>query len=137
MKKYLLGLVSGLILGVSGYLVFDEKLTPDGVVIEVPMGTELYSGTFSDGDVAHPASGSYSIVAADNGGRVIVLNSDFKIVGAPDPHVKINGQLIAKTTHGGLQVYPIPNLIGEEITDLVIYCNIAKIDLAQSTINKI
>ncbi len=135
MKKALLGVLGGLILGVGGYLYFDEVVTPAGTVIEAVEGTELYSGTFADADAAHPATGSFSIVASDNGGRVILLGPDFQIVGAPDPHVEINGQLIAKTTHGGIQAYPIPNLIGEDIMSVNIFCKIAGINLALGTIN--
>ena len=135
MKKGLLGLVAGLIIGVGGYIYFDAVLTPDGTVIEEVQGTELYSGSFSDADPAHKAGGEFRIISTGDGGRVILLNSDFYVANAPDPHVEINGVLIAKNNYKGAQVYPIPNLIGEEITSVNIFCKIAGINLGLGTIN--
>lgn len=135
MKKYLLGLVSGLLLGIGGYIYFDTVLTPDATVIEAVEGEELLSGTFSDADPAHKAGGSFTILADGKGGRVIVLSNDFHVANAPDPHVKINGTLIAKNYYEGGQVYYIPNLIGEDITEVKIFCAIAGIDLAVSTLD--
>ena len=134
MRKILLGFVSGLIVGVFGYLHFDENVTPDGVVIEAAKGEVLYAGTFADADAAHTAQGSFKIVSTGDGGRAIYLSDDFMIVGAPDPHVEINGQLIAKTTHGGAQFYPIPNTVEEGVTSVNIFCKIAGINLALGTI---
>ena len=130
----ILGPIAGLIIGVGGYLYFDAVLTPDAVVIEEVKGTELYSGTFMDADPAHKASGSFKIVADGMGGRSIMLGNDFEVANAPDPHVKINGTIIAKNMYMGGQTFPIPNFIDEEITDVQIWCEIADISLAHSTI---
>ena len=134
MKKQLLTLILGLAIGVFGYVFFDTVLTPDAVVIDEVMGTELYSGTFSDADPAHKAMGSFTIVADGMGGRSIMLSNDFMVANAPDPHVKINGMLIAKNMFKGGQVFPISNLISEDIHDVRIFCNIAGVDLAHSTL---
>ena len=135
MKKGLLGLLAGLIIGIGGYIYFDAVLTPDGVKIEAVQGTELYSGTFSDADPAHTAGGSFSIIATGDGGRAIVLSDDFYVANAPDPHIQINGKLISKNEYKGGQSYPIPNTIGEDIVEVNIFCKIAGINLALGTIN--
>ena len=135
MKKGLLGLLGGLILGIGGYIYFDSVLTPDGTVIEEVQGTELLSGTFSDADPAHAAGGAFRIIATGDGGRVILLNQDFFVANAPDPHIEINGVLIAKNFYKGAQVYPIPNLIGKDITSVNIFCKVAGINLGLGTIN--
>ncbi len=135
MKKGILGFLLGAVLSVGGYIYFDNVLTPDATVIEAVEGEELLSGTFSDADPAHKASGSFTINSDGMGGRVIVLSNDFLVANAPDPHVKINGTLIAKNFWKGGQVFYIPNLIDEDITEVKIFCAIAGIDLAVSTIN--
>ncbi len=135
MKKVVLVLVTAVV-SVLGYIVFDNVLTPDAVVIEEVVGTELYSGTFSDADPAHQASGSFTIVSDGDGGREIMLGNDFLVANAPDPHVYINGVKIAKNFWKGGQVFDIPNFISEDITEVKIFCEIAGIDLAVSTINK-
>ena len=135
MKKVLLGVLGGLLIGVGGYISFDKYLTPDATVIEAVEGKVLYTGTFSDADPAHKAMGGFSIVADGMGGRVIMLDNDFQVANAPDPHVQINGTLIAKNNWKGGQVFNIPNLIAEDITEVKIFCKIAGIDLAVSTIN--
>ena len=43
MKKAVLVLVTAVV-SVLGYIVFDNVVTPDAVVIEEVMGVELYSG---------------------------------------------------------------------------------------------
>ncbi len=133
MKKVVLVLVTAVV-SVLGYIVFDNVLTPDAVVIEEVMGVELYSGTFSDADPAHQASGSFTIVADGMGGREIMLGNDFLVANAPDPHVYINGEKIAKNFWKGGQVFDIPNFISEDITEVKIFCEIAGIDLAVSTL---
>ncbi len=133
MKKGLLVLI-GAIVGIGGYLAFDKIATPDAVIIEEVMGTELYSGTFMDADPLHKAMGSFTIVADGMGGREIMLRNDFEVANAPDPHVMINGLLVAKNNWKGGQVFPISNIIEENIKDVRIWCEIAGIDLAHSTI---
>ncbi len=133
MKKSLLVLV-GVVVGVLGYITFDKVATPDAVVIEEVMGTELYSGTFMDADPLHKAMGSFTIVADGMGGRQIMLSNDFEVANAPDPHVMINGLLVAKNNWKGGQVFPISNIIEKDIKDVRIWCEIAGIDLAHSTL---
>ena len=135
MKKGLLGLLAGLLLGAGGYIIFDTVATPDGTVIEAVEGAELYSGTFSDADPAHVAGGSFVIKADGKGGRFIQLSDDFYVVNAPDPHIEINGQLIAKNKYKGGQVYFIPNTVSEDIESVHIFCKIAGIKLGLGTIN--
>ena len=135
MKNVLLVLV-GAVVGIGGYLVFDNVLTPDAVVIEEVMGTELYKGTFMDADPVHKAKGMFTITADGMGGRTIMLSNDFEVANAPDPHVMINGVLIAKNNWMGGQVFPIPNLIAEDIMEVKIFCKIAGVDLAVSEFKK-
>ena len=133
MKKVLLvGL--GLVVGVLGYITFDAVLTPDAAIIEAVEGEVLYSGDFMDADAVHTASGSFTIVGDGMGGRKIMLSNDFTMSNAPDAHVKINGTLIAKNKFKGGQVYPISNLIDEKITDVQIWCKIANVSLAKSSL---
>ena len=133
MKKALL-VLSGLVIGVLGYIGFDKYATPDATVIEAVEGVELYSGTFMDADAAHKAMGSFTIVADGMGGRTIMLSNDFEVANAPDPHVRINGKVIAKNNWKGGQLFAIPNFIAEDIKDVQIWCEIADISLAKSSL---
>ncbi len=130
MKKVLLGLIGGVILGVGSYIFFDNVLTPDATVIEEVQGVVLYEGEFKDADPAHKASGSFTIVADGKGGRTIMLSNDFQVANAPDPHVRINDKVIAKNSWKGGQTFSIPNFIGEDIESVKIWCEIADIALA-------
>ena len=134
MKKGLLGLLAGLVIGIGGYIFFDSVLTPDAVVIEGAKGDTLYFGDFYDADPLHKATGSFTIHSDGMGGRVIMLSNDFMVANAPDPHVMINGMLIAKNAWQGGQIFHIPNLVGERITEVKIFCKIAGIDLAKSNL---
>ena len=133
MKKVLLVLV-GAAIGVFGYITFDNVLTPDAVVIEAVEGVQLASGDFYDADPAHKAKGSFTIVSDGMGGRTIMLSNDFEVANAPDPHVYVNGEKIAKNFWKGGQVFDVPNYISEDITDVKIFCEIAGIDLAKSNL---
>ena len=133
MKKVLLVGI-GVIGGVFGYIFFDNVLTPDATVIEEVMGTELYSGDFMDADPAHKAKGSFTIVADGMGGRTIMLSNDFEVANGPDPHIRLNGKVIAKNNWKGGQLFAIPNFIAEDIKDVQIWCEIADISLAKSSL---
>lgn len=134
MKKVLLGVLLGVGLGAGGYIVFDAVITPDAVVIEEAMGVELASGDFFDADPAHKAKGSFIITSDGMGGREIMLSNDFEVANAPDPHVYVNGEKIAKNNWKGGQVFNIPNYISEDISEVKIFCEIAGIDLAKSNL---
>ena len=133
MKKVLLVLV-GVVVGIGGYIFFDNVLTPDAVVIEAVEGVTLLEGDFMDADPAHKAKGSFTIASDGMGGRVIMLSNDFEVANAPDPHVKIDGVLVAKNNWKGGQTFHIPNFISEDVSEVVIFCQIAGINLATSTI---
>ena len=98
MLKSILGLVAGLILGVGGYIYFDNVLTPDATVIEAMEGEVLYQGEFMDADPAHKAMGSFMIKGDGMGGRFIELSNDFQVANAPDPHD------ICRAPAGALQI---------------------------------
>ncbi len=134
MKKGLLGFVLGAVIALGGYIYFDAVLTPDAVVIEEVVGTTLLEGDFMDADPAHKAKGSFTIVSDGMGGRQIMLSNDFEVANAPDPHVTINGEIIAKNMFMGGQVFDVPNFVSEDITEVSIYCKIAGINLAVSTL---
>ena len=134
MKNTLIGL-AGFILGIIAYVTFFSLTTEKATVITEVAGTELLSGTFETPDVAHPSTGSFTIVATEGGMRAIKISDDFTIVHAPDPHVRVNGKVIAKVVnYEGSQVYPIPNFIAEDITSVAIWCEIADISLGNGNI---
>ncbi len=129
--KNILTNVAFFLLGIVAYVGFFSLTTEKATVIEEVAGTELLSGTFVDADLAHPASGMFTIVATEGGMRAIEIDSTFAIVHAPDPHVRVNGKVIAKVVnYEGAQVYPIPNFIAEDIESVTIWCEIADIPLA-------
>ena len=133
MKKVLL-LITGIAVGVIGYITFDKYATPDATVIEAVEGEVLYEGMFFDADPAHKAVGSFTIVGDGMGGRMIMLSNDFEVANAPDPHVRLNGKVIAKNNWKGGQTFAVPNFISEDIEDVQIWCEIANISLAKSTV---
>ena len=133
MKNVLFGLI-GLIVGIGGYIYFDNVLTPDATVIEAVEGEVLYEGMFMDADPAHKAQGGFTITGDGMGGRMIMLSNDFMVANAPDPHVRINGKVVAKNNWMGGQVFNIPNFIAEDIEDVQIWCEIADISLAKSSL---
>ena len=133
MKNFLL-VLAGVCAGLIGYVIFDGILTPDATVIEAVEGKVLYSGDFEDADPAHRAKGSFKIVADGMGGRMIQLSNDFQVANAPDPHVRLNGKVIAKNMFKGGQVFNVPNFISEDIMDVQIWCEIANVSLAKSSI---
>ena len=131
-----IGPLFGLLIGVFGYIYFDTKLTPPATVIEESIGVELLGGTIHDGDIAHPANGSFTIVASEGGGRSINFSDDFAIVNAPDPHVRINNVIVAKVVnYEGAQSYHIPNFILEDIHSVHIWCEVADIALGVGIID--
>ena len=131
-----LGPLCGILFGVFGYIYFDAVLTPKATVVEEAAGIELLGGTIHDGDIAHPANGSFTIVASEGGGRVINFSDDFAIVNAPDPHVRINNVIVAKVVnYEGAQSYHIPNFILEDITSVHIWCEVADIALGVGIID--
>ena len=112
-----------------------EVLTPSAHIETTVEGTSIASGTFVTPDPTHPASGSFEIISDGSGGRLIKLNEDFSIVAAPDPHIRINGKVIAKVTNvKGSSVYPIPNFIGE-IEEVHAWCEIADVSLGNTVFN--
>ena len=129
MKKFITHIIA-FVLGAVLYVAADTILTPKATVIDEVAGTELNMGTITGPDVAHPAGGSFTIVATEGGMRSINFSDDFNIVHAPDPHVRINGKVIAKVVnYEGAQSYPIPNFIAEDIKVVSIWCEIADISL--------
>ena len=130
MKKQLFTIVLTAIVTFFGYLAFDKIATPAATVIEEVAGTELLSGMLETPDVAHPAMGGFKVIATEGGMRSIMFDDMFAIAHAPDPHVRINGMVIAKVVnYEGAQAYPIPNFIDEDIMSVHIWCEIADISL--------
>ena len=133
MKKVLL-VLAGVVIGIGSYIGFDKYATPDATVIEAAEGVVLYSGDFMDADPLHAATGSFKIKADGMGGRIIELSNDFTVANAPDPHVRLNGKVIAKNNWKGGQVFAVPNFISEDIKDVQIWCEIADVSLAKSSL---
>ena len=103
-------------------------------VVAEASGTVLVQGDIVTPDPTHPATGGFEIVATEGGGRAIVLNDEFGIVKAPDPHVRVNGVIIARVVnYEGKQSYPIPNIIGD-IESVDIWCKLAGVKLGAGII---
>ena len=135
MKKQLITIVLTAAITFFGYLGFDKVVTPKATVITEVAGTELLMGTLETPDPLHPAQGMFKIVASEGGMRTIEFSDSFAIAHAPDPHVRINGKVIAKVVnYEGAQAYPIPNFIDEDIMSVTIWCEIADISLGNGVI---
>ena len=112
-----------------------EVATPSAHVEASTAGTVLVSGDFVTPDPTHPAAGGFEIVSDGKGGRFINLDSDFSIVAAPDPHIRVNGKVIAKVVNvKGAQTYPIPNFVGE-IKSVHAWCEIANVSLGNTVLD--
>ena len=121
---------------VIGVVGLYEVATPSAHVEVSQGGTVLASGDFVTPDVAHPAAGSFEIVSDGKGGRLIRLSDDFSIVAAPDPHIRVNGKVIAKVVNvKGAQEYPIPNFVGD-VTSVHAWCEIADISLGNGVLDE-
>lgn len=120
---------AGMMLGALMTIGIYELATPEAKIVLEAQGTVIEMGSIETPDAAHPAGGSYEIVVTEGGMRAIKLSSDFHIVHAPDPHVRVNGKVIAKVVnYEGAQSYPIPNFIGD-VESVNIWCEIADISL--------
>lgn len=125
------GVAAGTVATVGLY----EVLTPSAHIEVSAEGTSILSGTFTTPDPLHPAAGSFTVLSDGKGGRSLVLSEDFSIVAAPDPHIRVNGKVIAKVVNvTGAQSYPIPNFIGD-IETVTAWCEIADISLGNTTFN--
>ncbi len=119
-----------LLAGAILYVLFFSLTTTKATVVAEVAGTELHMGMLETPDVAHPAAGMFTITATEGGMRSINFQDDFSIAHAPDPHVRINGKVIAKVVnYEGAQSYPIPNFISEDIMSVAIWCEIADVSL--------
>lgn len=101
------------------------------------------SGTFT-GASDHITTGGVSLVNTPGGGRLLVLDIDFSLDGAPDPRVILgqNGapdkaaDLGALTSIDGLQAYVVP--AGLDISDLdevYIWCEQFAVPLGIAELN--
>ena len=132
--KTLIAMAVSAAIAVVAVIGLYEKLTPSAHVETTSGGTVLVEGTFETPDVAHPAAGGFTIVSDGKGGRLIRLDSDFSIVAAPDPHIRVNGKVIAKVVNvKGAQEYPVPNFVGD-IESVHAWCEIANISLGNGVI---
>jgi hypothetical protein len=112
-----------------------EVLTPSAHVETTSGGTVIASGKFVTPDPTHPAAGGFSIVSDGKGGRIIRLDDDFSIVAAPDPHIRVNGKVIAKVVNvKGAQEYPVPNFVGD-IESVHAWCEIANVSLGNGVLD--
>ena len=134
--KLILGAVVGAILATLGAMfVYSDKFTPSAHIERTTEGTVLTSGTFYDNDPTHPATGSFEIVSDGKGDRWINFSEDFSIAKAPDPHLRVNGKIIARTGWEGEQSFPIPNFISEDIESVIVWCEKFDVGLAKSNLN--
>ena len=139
MLKTLIAMGVSAAIAVISVIFLYEVLTPSAHVETTTGGTVIVEGTFKTPrlpgdieDVAHPASGGFEVVSDGKGGRLIRLADDFSIVAAPDPHLRVNGKVIAKIVNPkGAQEYSIPNFIGE-IDTIHAWCEIADVNLGDT-----
>ena len=121
--------------GVLGTIGLYEKLTPSAHIEKTAQGEVIASGKFVTPDPTHPASGTFQIVSDGQGGRVFQTNEDFSIVAAPDPHIRVNGKVIAKVVNvKGVNEFPVPNFIGD-IETVHAWCEIANVSLGNTELN--
>lgn len=92
--------------------------------------TVAAQGTFI-GASDHITTGGVSIVKTDNGGTIVILDTNFSLDGAPDPSVGFgkDGQFVPASDIGkltkinGLQVYVVPASINvDDFNEVYIWC---------------
>ena len=134
--KTLIAAAFGAVLATLGAMfVYSDAFTPSAHIERSTEGTVLVSGEFFDNDPTHPASGSFEIVSDGKGDRWINFSEDFSIAKAPDPHLRVNGVIIARTGWEGKQSFPVPNFITDEIESVIVWCEKFDVGLAKSTLN--
>ena len=134
MIKTLIAMGVSALAAVIAVIFIYEVATPSAHIETSSGGTVIVEGVFETPDPAHPAAGGFEIVSDGNGGRLIRLMDDFSIVAAPDPHIRVNGKVIAKVVNvKGAQEYPIPNFVGD-IESVHAWCEIADISLGNGVI---
>ncbi len=88
------------------------------------------SGQFT-GASDHITTGGVSIVKTANGGAVVILDSDFRLDGAPDPRVSFGvdgaykdaSDLVELTSKTGVQVYIVPPSVNvDDFNEVYIWC---------------
>lgn len=89
------------------------------------------TGTFT-GANDHITTGGVSIVKTENGGTLVILDTNFSLDGAPDPSVGFgkDGQFVPASDLGdlvninGLQAYVVPaNVNVDDFNEVYIWCD--------------
>jgi hypothetical protein len=89
------------------------------------------TGTFT-GANDHITTGGVSVVRTENGGAVVILDTNFSLDGAPDPSVGfgVDGEYIAATDLGelgentGLQAFAVPASVDvDAFNEIYIWCD--------------
>ncbi len=103
-------------------------------------GEVLASGTFQ-GQSGHAASGGVSVVKTAKG-ILVVLESDFKFDGAPDPKLGFGKNGYVKSTqfsklksNSGKQTYEIPSsIVPADYTEVWVWCERYSVPLGVATL---
>ena len=92
----------------------------------------------------HVTTGGVTVVKTADGGAVVILDSDFNLDGAPDPHVGFGrdgtfdvatdlGKLAAAT---GLQVFVVPASVDvDDYNEIYIWCLEFSVSLGAASLN--
>lgn len=105
--------------------------------------TTVASGSFV-GASNHVTTGGVSVVRTDGGGAVVILDRDFSLDGAPDPHVAFgkDGTYVEMSDLGdlahkdGFQVFVVSDGIDVGDFDTVfIWCNDVGVPLGLAALN--
>lgn len=101
--------------------------------ISAPLATQAdvtSSGTFT-GASDHVTTGNVSIFKTEDGGALVILDSNFSLDGAPDPRVALGkdgeyaplSDLGILQNLGGAQVYKVPASINvDDFNEVYIWC---------------
>ncbi|MGB3316766.1 MAG: DM13 domain-containing protein [Albidovulum sp.] len=114
------------------------------MVMIMPMGANAAMKGGFTGANEHVTTGGVQVVRTADGGAVVILDSDFSLDGAPDPHVGFGrdgefdvasdlGKLMADT---GLQIFVVPASVNvEDYNEVYIWCLEFSVALGVASLN--
>ena len=100
-------------------------------------------GTF-EGASNHITTGGVSIIKTAGGGAVVILDADFSLDGAPDPHVGFGtdgtyaeaSDIGMLSSNSGLQVFVVPASVNvDDFNEVYIWCSDVGVPLGVAAIN--
>jgi hypothetical protein len=111
--------------------------------MSVSAGETSAHGTFT-GASDHITTGGVQIIKTADGGAVVILDSDFTLDGAPDPHVGFgsDGKFSTLSDLGalqnikGVQVYIVPASVNvDDFNEVYIWCTKFSVPLGVASLN--